>query len=162
MSRQLFLIRHAETSDKEIGETDLDRKLTFKGIRDAQNLNAFLAGVSPNLQVIIHSHAVRTTHTAKLLAESNPTIQLITQPSIYHATPNNLLKLIQQLNNEWDAVVIVGHNPTISALAQDLTDQAIGGFAPATVAGFQFQVDKWAEVMPRNGLLTLFKEPNIL
>ena len=162
MSRHLFLIRHAETADKEMGETDLDRKLTSKGIHDAQNLQLFLSEVSQAPKIIFHSHAVRTTHTANLLAAHDPTIQLIVQSAIYHATPKELVKLIQQMNNDWESVAIVGHNPTISALAQDMTEQSIRGFSPATIAGFQFQVNKWADVMPGSGLLTLFKEPKIL
>ncbi len=162
MSRYLFLIRHAETSEKEMGETDLDRKLTSKGIHDAQNLRLLLSKVSNPPRIITHSHAARTTHTAKLLAAFDPAIQLIVEPSIYHATPKELLKIIQRMTNDYDSVAIVGHNPTISAIAQDLTNQTISGFSPATIAGFQFQVNKWADVMPGSGLLTLFKEPNIL
>lgn len=162
MSRQLFLIRHAETAEKQIGETDLDRRLTSKGISDAQYLNSLIIELPFLLQVIIHSHAVRTTHTAKLLALNNPAISLLAQPSIYHASSKDLLKIIQELNDEWDCVAIVGHNPAISAIAQDLCSQSVRSFAPATLACFQFKVSKWAEIKLGSGLLTLFKEPNIL
>ncbi|MBI3221261.1 MAG: histidine phosphatase family protein [Bacteroidetes bacterium] len=161
MARQLFLIRHAETAEKLWGETDLDRKLTPKGIQDAQLLHKILIAQPDSPQVILHSHAVRTTHTAKLLAASI-SIQLICQPAIYHATPKNLLDIVRQLNDEWSSVALVGHNPTISAFANDMATQSVGSFAPATVAGFTLTVNRWAEITLGSGVVTLFKEPNIL
>jgi len=161
MSRQLYLIRHAETAEKEMGETDLDRKLTTKGIQDAQLLHKILITQPDSLQVILHSHATRTTQTAKLLAGST-SIQLISLPAIYHAAPKNLLEIVQQLNDEWSSVALVGHNPTISAFTNEIATEFVGSFSPATVASFQFDANKWAEVVPGSGALTLFKEPNIL
>lgn len=162
MSRQLYLVRHAETADKHLGETDLERKLTLKGIEDAQKLQRILIAQPVPLKAVVHSHAARTTHTAKLLAGSNPSIQLISQPTIYHATPNDLLKIVQQLNDEWHCVALVGHNPTISTFANEIAKKSVGSFAPATVAGFSFSVNRWAEIIPDGGALTLFMECNIL
>ncbi len=161
MSRQLYLIRHAETADKRWSETDLDRKLTPKGIQDAELLHEILIAEPDSPHVILHSHAVRTTHTANLLAGST-SMQLISQPVIYHADPKNLLAIVQQLNDEWSSVALVGHNPTISAFANEMATQSVGSFAPATVAGFAFTVNRWAEITPGSGVVTLFKQPNIL
>jgi phosphohistidine phosphatase len=162
MARQIYLIRHAETADKQWGETDLERKLTTKGVEDAQKLRALMVAQPFPPQAIMHSHAVRTTHTAQILAGANTTILLLTEPLIYHASPSDLLHIIHQWNDAWTSVALVGHNPTISALANEMSEQRVGNFSPAAVAGFAFETNRWADIIAGQGVVTLFKEPNIL
>lgn len=162
MSRHLYLIRHAQTLEKTVGQTDLQRELTSKGRNDATELGNYLFDQKIKLDILLSSPAVRTQTTARLLTESLSigTEKIITIPALYHAHSEDMFTITKGIKNEFQHVALIGHNPTISTFASNLTEKNIDGFSPCTLAVFQFAVGNWSDITLKSGNLLFLWQPD--
>jgi phosphohistidine phosphatase len=161
MLRHLYLIRHAEAAEKALHQTDLQRELTYKGKQDAINLGRYLSGRKTKFDEVFCSSAVRTLTTAQLVVESLSLKKVIVNPALYHASHHDMLHILRGFKNELYNVAIVGHNPTISAFANSLSEDGTNGFSPCTLAVFEFYQQQWSEINSKTGKLLLFIQPPI-
>ncbi len=158
MSRQLVLIRHAQAESQHTVE-DSKRKLTAKGKSDATELGFLLKEQSLRRPMLFCSPAERTLNTARLIA---PAIgiepdEIVVENMLYQASVGDLFRFINGLENRWDTVVIVGHNPTISYMAEYLTSQPQLNFSPGSAAIIHFLLPEWKMITQRAGSLVSFK-----
>lgn len=108
----LILWRHAEAED---GLPDAARKLTEKGLDQAKRMSDWLRPRLPEDAVVIVSPTQRTQQTATAL-----TSDFVTDTEIGPgASVNNILAVAHWPNSE-NAVVIVGHQPTLGEVARYL------------------------------------------
>ncbi len=106
---ELILWRHADAED---GILDAERKLTAKGIRQAENMAAWLKERLPKETVVLVSPAKRAQQTARAL-----TAKFEIRPELGTGTaPQVVLKAAGWPHGK-DAVVIVGHQPTLGQAA---------------------------------------------
>lgn len=117
--RTLYLVRHAKSSWGNPGLRDFDRPLNERGFQDAPKMAQLLAsqGVQPDL--LVTSPAKRAITTAKFFAEILGVAEeaLIKEPNIYEAHPNEVLRIISNLPEDAKTVLIFGHNPTFTEVA---------------------------------------------
>lgn len=108
----LILWRHAEAED---GPPDLSRELTEKGRKQAAKMAAFLHRHIPSDARILVSPAVRTQQTVAPLTANFTTVQAIAPGASVHA-------VLQAVcwPNAGGTVLIVGHQPTLGAVAGQL------------------------------------------
>lgn len=121
---RLYILRHAEAFDARPGQRDVDRELTPKGHAQAATVaEAFLARRSPcdvTPQIIRSSPAPRAWATAAAVATAlGLTVEREESVSL-QADLDDALRLIRDLASEFDAAMIVGHNPTLSELTYRL------------------------------------------
>ncbi len=127
--RQIIFLRHAQSAEKQIRQTDHERGLTPEGIKQATEVGLFLKKEKYNLDLIVASSALRTQTTAKLLAEKigyHGTVRSV--DALYQATVIQLLE--QLIDLDMRSVLVVGHNPTISHAVTYLTGHDVY-FSPA-------------------------------
>lgn len=105
----LILWRHAEAED---GVPDASRKLTQKGIKQAQKMAQWLKPRLPENTRIAVSPAKRTLQTASALTDRFETVSEVG----VGATPRALLSAINWPNED-GTVLIVGHQPTLGQVA---------------------------------------------
>jgi phosphohistidine phosphatase len=105
----LILWRHAEAVD---GAPDTARKLTAKGVKQAQDVANWLRPRLPKRTRIIVSPTERTLQTAKALTE-NVEIMRDLAPG---ASPAAVLAAAGWPEHK-GAVLVVGHQPTLGLLA---------------------------------------------
>jgi phosphohistidine phosphatase len=156
MNRVLYLIRHAQASEGSTNQTDLQRVLTQKGEDDAKELGRFLIDQNIKLDAVFCSPAIRTLTTANLLADKN---HIAIKPELYHANRAIMINLIQNTPNEIIHLALVGHNPTISAFANDLCKEYIDSLFPCTLVAFQFVAPSWQYIDFGNAELLFIKQP---
>lgn len=161
MTKNLFLIRHAHAeSNNEI--RDFDRKLTPQGLIDATEMSRRMLhhGLLP--QFILSSPATRAMNTTKLFAEnlSIPFNKIQPENTIYEASLDTLLSLINHLSNNYSTVALFGHNPGISALLNYLNDDFFGTIPTAGVVQLQFSVSRWNEISEGSGHIEWHAFPN--
>ncbi len=148
MARELLLLRHAETGPKAPDGTDAGRPLTMDGEADAARVGAWLRrhGRAPDLALV--SPAVRARRTAELACEAAglPDSRVTDEPGLYQATPLWLLSRIHRFPAAARRVLVVGHNPGLSALASALAGRDVD-LAPAGLAILQGPED-WAAWEP--------------
>lgn len=109
MAMDLILWRHADAAE---GHPDEARRLTAKGIRQAEKVAAWLAARLTSEYRVLSSPALRARETAAALS-ANPVIE----PAISTAaTPQGLLRAAGWPRGT-GIVVLVGHQPTLGAAA---------------------------------------------
>lgn len=124
----LFLVRHGEAVLHQKGD-DFERKLTERGIHQATWLGKRI-GLA-EISLVLVSKAARTMETAQILLSSiskdECLLKLRESNEVYMAKKDSLLKLILSVGKASSPkkIMVVGHNPGLSLVAQYLTGQDI-------------------------------------
>ncbi len=158
--KTVYLVRHAQSPQAPPGTRDLDRPLGAQGLADAASMARRLIERGNSVQQVICSPAARTLATARLLAQAAPTVRITEDARIYHAGTAGLAAVIAGWADTVDSVMLVGHNPAISNLAEYLTGDGPGHFEPCTVACINLPIDRWSEVSKGTGLLAWWDAPD--
>jgi phosphohistidine phosphatase len=147
MVKNLFLIRHSEALSATKATPDFKRKLSNKGLQEAYLVGTYLNTLSVNLDVIYTSPAIRTLETCEqILSSFDEKPRVITAEEYYEATRNVLVAAITQVNDLFNNVAIVGHNPSIALLHEYLTSNYDVSFTTGACAWLKLDIDSWAEV----------------
>jgi phosphohistidine phosphatase len=122
--RTLYLVRHAKSSWGNPGLRDHDRPLNDRGLHDAPRMARLLAeqGVKPDL--LVSSPAKRALTTALFFAEAFGISDddVLRKPDIYEAFPQEILRIISELPDTAKTVLIFGHNPTFTDVANRFSE----------------------------------------
>lgn len=108
----LILWRHAEA---EAGEPDLGRRLTGKGVKQAERMAAWLDSHLPDTCRILASPADRAQQTAQALNRRFRTV-----PEL--APGASIAAVLEAVNwpESREPVLVVGHQPTLGMIASFL------------------------------------------
>jgi phosphohistidine phosphatase len=113
----IYFLRHAEAEDQ--AASDFDRKLTPKGLQQAEKVGKFLFshGLAP--AVILSSPVTRARQTAELVASAlGQEVVIEGWLACGMETPTLLERLAPHAGS--DSVLIVGHEPDFSTAISDL------------------------------------------
>lgn len=145
--KTVFFIRHAKSSWDNPGLRDIDRPLNERGLRDAPEMAKRLlqTGIKPDR--IISSPAKRAYSTALYFAAAFqiPETDIQVEDEIYHAWPDQIVRLIHQLPEELGTVAIFGHNPTFTALANMFSDKEIHNVPTCGIVKVDANTVHWKE-----------------
>jgi len=142
--RTLTLMRHAKSSWDDAALRDHDRPLNARGQKAAKTMAKRLhdGGYVPDLVIV--SSAERTRETAAALQKVyEGALALQTEPLLYEAAPGTYADVIRQVGDDVEALMLIGHNPTIEWMAE-----AMGGTAyhMPTAAYIRFSIPcAWSE-----------------
>lgn len=137
---RLALVRHAKSEWGNPGLDDHDRPLNDRGMRDAPRMAARLAATGFRPDVILSSTAVRARTTAEAFAaELGVAVSL--DPELYGAPAHTLLAAAAATRAA--TVMVVAHDPGMSALAASLSDDDIDHMPTCAVATFIWAQDDW-------------------
>jgi phosphohistidine phosphatase len=158
--KTLYLIRHAKASRDDPSLPDRERPLAERGQRDAPLMGKRLAkrGVKPDL--ILSSPALRALATAELMADElgYKRKRILVDDRIYAAQPDVLLEILSALDDQFACVMVFGHNPEMSELAQVFSDD-IGDLPTCAVVEIAFNAVHWAEIDPGTVATVTFDYP---
>ncbi len=146
--KTLLLIRHAKTSWINPTASDHDRPLEERGIQDAEILSHFLNEHHLKPDILLASPALRTHHTAEIIAEHIhfPKDKIIYNENIYNAGVEDLLHILQALDSAYKTVFLVAHNPAITMLANYLGETHIASLQTAGACCIELLTDDWTEI----------------
>ncbi len=152
--KTLYIARHAKSSWDDMSLSDFERPLNKRGKRDAPFMAALLKdkGIKPDL--ILSSPARRAKTTAKYYHEALGG-ELRFDERIYEASAMSLLYLIQEAFEKVDTLMLVGHNPGLTALNNMLSNKSIYNIPTAGVVGIIFK----EEVALHKGKQLFFEYP---
>lgn len=159
--KELFIIRHAKSSWEEEGISDFNRPLNERGLIDAPLMGSVINanGFTPDL--IISSSANRAISTAKEIAKKvgYPIGEIVEKRTIYESEVKTILKIINQIDNNYNRVFIFGHNPTFTHLIEELGGEYIGNLPTCGVAALRFEFQSWEMVTANSGTQFYFDFP---
>jgi phosphohistidine phosphatase len=121
MPRRLLLIRHAKAVQG--GPSDAQRELAPRGLRDAAAAGRWLADNDFTPEYVVVSPAVRAAQTWQAVAVTLGADSVVEVDSrIYDNTLESLLCVVHDVVNDHSTIALVGHNPSMHALAAALDD----------------------------------------
>lgn len=143
--KQLLLARHAEAQAPEAGQRDVARALTASGSSDAQAMARRLRERGRVPDLIVSSHARRALGTAQLFAVGldYAPANIDIRDELYASSVDIWLSVIRGLPPACDSVMIVGHNPEITALLDQLSGVAVAGMPTCAVAYLAYEAVHW-------------------
>lgn len=161
--KRLVIIRHAKTEHQGY-DRDFNRELTSRGISDSKTIAGELKEKAILPDKIIASPATRAITTAQLMAEvlGYPAIKIEEEKKLYFDyTTQDFLELIQHTNNSVNTLFIVGHNPFMHFVAQNMSQNYDGHMPTCSTVILDFDVNNWKAIEPRQGLLFLHMYPKL-
>ena len=154
--KTLYLIRHAKSDWNDPSLTDFERPLNKRGLRDAPFMSDKLKELDFNPDFIFCSPAQRTKTTAQLIAKSTSILYF---DSIYEASLKDLTELINFFPNNHKEICLIGHNPSITALSNYLTDDFIDNMPTCSIVKIELEIDNWDETTQGIGVKKFFTYP---
>ncbi len=147
MVRKIFLLRHGEAMMPDYGMKDIERPLTSKGANQIRELGKELAQTSFKPDLVYCSPAVRTQQTLEHLSESmGQEWETELRPDIYEAAVRSLFEVLCESDNSIQSILLVGHNPGITYLAEYLSGEGIVGMRPGDLVKLDFAIGAWKEL----------------
>ena len=170
--KKLTLLRHAKSGWDDPVSRDFDRPLNAKGQRAANRIGRYLRDRHIRFDHVVASPAVRVVETIEhVAAGAGELIAPSWDKRIYLASAVSLLDVVQEADDRYDSLLLVGHNPGLEDLVlmmvpdkpgDEARDQIEEKFPTASIAELSFPVDRWEDVRPNQGTLSLFVRPRDL
>jgi phosphohistidine phosphatase len=162
--KKLYLIRHAKSSWSDPGLDDIERPLNKRGLKDAARMGKVLKKTLHKPDYVITSSARRAQETAEIFVDKIgfPVGKIVIEERIYDASTYDLLEIIKELDDKLDIVVLFGHNPGLTNLANLLNDVEIDNIPTCGVFAIEFDVKSWRKISEKNGTFISFDYPKKL
>jgi phosphohistidine phosphatase len=146
--KTIYFVRHAKSSWDDPTLDDHDRPLNGRGQRDAPVMARRLLGIDVVPDGLLSSTSVRTRQTAAVFAEVlavSPAEQRY-EEALYHAWSPTIEQQIRSLPDHWGTVLVFGHNPGYTDLANRLQNEGhIGNLPTCGIVGASSRIDSWAD-----------------
>jgi len=161
MSKLLYLVRHAKSSWSDPSLSDRDRPLNKRGRRSAPDMGRRLAAQDHLPELIISSPAKRAFSTAKKIAKElgYDQSEIMKDESLYFSGTGGMLNLLENLDDGYQKVMIVGHNPAMTTLLNILSGSSIDNMPTCAVAVIDYPMASWSELRSAEGQLLVYDFP---
>lgn len=172
--KKLILLRHGKSSWDEPDLDDHARPLAPRGRRATPLIGAWLADRGHVPDIVLLSSAMRTRQTWELVSETirrpvaPPKVSI--EDGLYHASPDGMLGRLAMLDDAAETVMLVGHNPGLSALTRKLSGpkvragcaRAFQHFPTAAAAVMTVDATAWREIDYGKAAFVDFAKPREL
>jgi phosphohistidine phosphatase len=164
---RLLLLRHAKSSWDDPSLADRDRPLAPRGHRAAERMADHLRSDVPHPDLVLCSPALRTRETLDRMSKAFVDAEVIVDDELYGAGEDVLLEQIRTVDDRFETVAVIGHNPGIHDLAIALAESGAelgrmgAKFPTGALAVLAFD-GPWRDVSPGGGLLEAFVTPKDL
>ncbi|MFK8012211.1 MAG: histidine phosphatase family protein [Marinicellaceae bacterium] len=148
--KYLLIMRHAKSSWKDASLSDHDRPLNKRGKRTAPIMAQRLSRKSIQPQHIISSTAKRAWDTACIVTNAieYPTKKIESRRKLFHAWPDEILKITSDCDDSINQLMLVGHNPGMTMLAnQLLNSNHFDNIPTAGLVTLSIEINNWQELL---------------
>lgn len=154
----IILVRHGEAVPSAM--MDHDRPLTPIGEDQARSLGRYLGEKLGSCDRAIVSTAKRAQQTGAAILGALHAKDIDNEPRLYTVQSfSEWAEIVRsRVKNTDRVVVIVGHNPLISAVASILSDETFR-FAPAEYTILTIDSDDWETALASSGCWTSLTSP---
>lgn len=120
--RVLVLLRHGH-AEQGLGRTDADRALTSRGHEESAEAGAWLHEHGIGADLVLCSPSTRTRQTCDDIFRAGCAETTVHHDGrVYNASPEALLDVLREADENADVVLVVGHAPGLPGLASLLAD----------------------------------------
>jgi phosphohistidine phosphatase len=162
ISRILTIVRHGKSSWDYTGIQDADRPLIERGILANHQSAKRFAGKYAAPDLLISSPAARALNTAVIfLTELKlPASNLIIEPSLYLTDVNHVLSLLETLGDSVLSVMLFGHNPCFTDLANHFLKTKTENVPTSGYVRLEFNASSWTDISEENLVTETLDYPN--
>ncbi|TCN70074.1 SixA phosphatase family protein [Acetobacteroides hydrogenigenes] len=155
LMKTLYILRHAKAAGSFDGFDDIDRPLKPRGLQDAYALGQALAVRGLKVDLTAVSSAARTLQTASVVVRTAGLAfeNLRVAPELYLPNDGETLDYVRQLPNEVASAMVVGHNPDLSYLCQELLGDHGLELPTCGFVALSLPTDSWSNVTPGSAKL---------
>ncbi|WP_218943524.1 SixA phosphatase family protein [Exilibacterium tricleocarpae] len=159
--KTLLVVRHAKSSWADPGLGDRDRPLNRRGLADAPQMGERLRRRGDIPQAIVASVALRAAATARALAAALGFAPdaIRYDESLYTFDSAQLLGCVQSFDDTWTRCLLVGHNPAVTELVNDLGYCDIDNVPTCGMVKLTLPVTRWSDLAPGRGSMDYFDYP---
>jgi len=159
--KTLTLVRHAKSSWKDRGLPDHERPLNKRGKRDAPMMGQRLADRGVEVDLLMSSSASRAVATAEALAAAldYDWDEIVVEDRLYAADAAEVLEVIEEQDDWVDRLMVVGHNPELTVLANQLSALDIENVPTCGVLELEYDVESWGEIADGGPVAARFDYP---
>ncbi|XOV91208.1 MAG: phosphohistidine phosphatase SixA [Bacteroidota bacterium] len=143
---KLFILRHGEAEPGGRVQ-DFDRTLTARGRETVNQVGKKLSDHGVKFNEVLSSPSRRTRETANLVLEQigfHHEVRFIEQ--IYDASLQQVLHELEGRSAKSEQVLLIGHNPSLSELADYLLGINYISLSPGQLMGFELAIESWKEL----------------
>ena len=158
----LYLTRHAKSSWTDPLLADIERPLNDRGLRDIGLMpDYFLQQGETKPEFIVSSPAKRAQQTAKaFLKELGISKSRLTEEKkLYHANVENIYNVIFGLPDDFNCIMLFGHNPGFTEMANIFADHNIENVPTCGIFRLDADIENWNKLSTENTTLTKFYFP---
>jgi len=144
--KTLLIMRHGKSSWKDPALPDRERPLAKKGIKASRRMGLFIQEKELIPQRILCSSARRSVQTAQLFCETcgcPDTVEVLDE--LYMAEAETYIRALQNLPDELERVMIIGHNPGLEFLLQMLSGELVS-LPTSVIAHLTLPIQHWSEL----------------
>src|SRR4029453_13055401 len=144
--KTLLVLRHAQSGWNDSALDDHERPLNKRGRRDAPRMGELVRQYGLIPDVVLSSDAVRARLTAETVARAAGYAgKILLDPQLYMASPADILSLLPTVRENAETVMIVGHNPGLEKLVEQLTGER-QDLPTAALAQIGLPIDRWRDL----------------
>ncbi|MGL5112361.1 MAG: SixA phosphatase family protein [Flavobacterium sp.] len=145
--KNLILVRHAKSS-WETPIQDVDRPLSKKGVHAAHVVSSYISKYLPKSYLFWSSVAERASQTALIFAQnlSYPIESIVYVEDLYTFDEDQLTHVIKSCKNDFDNVILFGHNGAITDFVNKFGDVLINNVPTSGFVSLQFDVEDWNSI----------------
>ena len=150
--KELFIVRHAKSSWDYPNLADYERPLNERGKRDAPKMASLLQAKTKEIDYIVSSPAIRAKETSLEFSRKFRNASVDFKETIYESNVENLTNIVQSFDDQHSKVILVGHNPGLTFLANYYLGDSIGHLPTCGIIGIQFHINQWVMITKELGV----------
>ncbi|TND07209.1 MAG: phosphohistidine phosphatase [Bacteroidetes bacterium] len=161
-SHTLILLRHAKSNHDNPVLADFDRPLDTSGVTEAKQMAKYLRDKTGMPDLIVCSPALRARQTAEIVCKSlgYKMENVRFDSTIYACSAEQLVKVIQQTEEKYQAIIVIGHNSSMTNVSNLLqADTQIAEVKTCGAVAIDFGRRKWSGAGTEKGKLLFYKKP---
>ncbi len=145
--KKLVFLRHAKSS-WEYNVEDYDRPLSVKGIKDINKVSLKNINTFKKFQIFLTSPANRALHTSTILTrnvfKNYQNLRVIHE--LYSFNYKSILDYVFKLDNQFSNIVLIGHNPAFSIVAEHLSEKKPPELKTSDWIMLEFKQNDWSKI----------------
>jgi phosphohistidine phosphatase len=159
--KMLILARHAKSSWAYPELEDFERPLNRRGRKDAPKMAAKLVQLKIQPDLIWASPANRAVITARIYANAlhYPLNEIHYSEVLYSDASIDLFNYIKRTPDTFKQILLMGHNPVMTELANYLVKKKVENIPTAGIIGVTFEIDRWERLKNGTGTIKFLEFP---
>lgn len=147
----LFTLRHGDAIPGDENNIDKQRPLSEKGEKELKRLRKQEIDLFQRIDLILCSSSVRTRQTLDCIMKGlSDRVTICYIDNLYNSSVDKIIQEISLIDNKFNAVMIIGHNPELTTLMNKVCEyQGLlmdKSMTTGSISEFVLKGESWLDV----------------